>query len=62
MFSAKFNFIKTNSVVSKLPSKTQLLTMNYVYNAQPFVLVVSKDQNTSNLDIVYDAQPFVGTK
>lgn len=59
MFSAKFNFIKQTS---KLPDKSQLLTLNYVYNAQPFVLVVSKDQNTYNLDTSYNAQPFVGVK
>jgi hypothetical protein len=62
MFSAKFNFIKQNSAVSALPNKTQLLTMDYAYNAQPFIVVVSKDQNTYNLDIAYNAQPFVGTK
>lgn len=62
MFSAKFNFIKQNIVASKLPNKAQLLTMDYSYNAQPFIVVVSKDQNTSNLDTAYNAQPFVGTK
>lgn len=59
MFSAKFNFLNKSS---KLPDKTKLSTLNYAYNAQPFVLVVSKNQNTYSLDTAYSAQPFVGVK
>jgi hypothetical protein len=58
MFSAKLNLYKP---FSRLITKNRLLTLDVIYKAQPFVDVVSSNQNTYNLDTVYKAQPFVGT-
>jgi hypothetical protein len=46
--------------VSSLPTKADLLTMDYAYQAQPFVNVEAKALNTLTLDYAYQAQPFVG--
>lgn len=61
MFSAKFNFIKRR-IINKLLTKNQLQTLDYIYKGQPFVNIVSNNQETYNLDIVYQGQPFTGTK
>jgi hypothetical protein len=58
MFSAKINLYKP---FSRLVNKNKLLTLDVVYKAQPFVNVVSSNQNTYNLDTTYKAQPFVAT-
>lgn len=41
-----------------LPNKTDLSTLDYVYQGQPFVQVEAKTLNTNTLDVVYQAQPF----
>jgi hypothetical protein len=56
MFSIRQNFTQRST---RLPKKSQLLTMDTVYKAQPFVDVVAKNENTLGLDVVYQAQPFV---
>ena len=58
MFSAKINLYKP---FSRLITKNKLLTLDVIYKAQPFVDVVSSNQNTYNLNTVYKARPFVGT-
>ena len=45
---------------NRLPKKNDLSTLDYVYLAQPFVQVVSKDQNLSIPDYVALAVPFLG--
>ncbi|NBX97498.1 hypothetical protein EBQ81_01360 [bacterium] len=57
MFSAKINLYKP---FSRLINKNKLLKLDIIYKAQPFVNVVSSNQNTYNLNTVYKAQPFVG--
>ena len=43
-----------------LPSKTDLITMNFAFKAQPFVSVPSKTGvDTMTMDYAYQAQPFV---
>lgn len=56
MFSIRQNFTQRSS---RLPKKSQLLTMDTVYKAQPFVEVVAKNEDTLGLDVVYKAQPFI---
>jgi len=56
MFSIRQNFYQRST---RLPKKRQLLTMDTVYKAQPFVQVVAKNENTLGLDVVKEAQPFV---
>lgn len=56
MFSIRQNFTQRST---RLPKKSQLLTMDTVYKAQPFVDIVAKNENTLGLDVVYQAQPFV---
>lgn len=56
MFSIRQNTFQRST---RLPKKSQLLTMDTVYKAQPFVEVVAKNENTLGLDVVYKAQPFV---
>lgn len=58
MLSAKFNFLKSEKILSK----TILSKLDTVQNAQPFVSVVTKEQSTQNIDIVKDSQPFIGAK
>jgi len=58
MFSAKLNLYKP---FSRLINKNKLLTLDIIYKAQPFVDVVSSNQNTYNLNTIYKSQPFVGT-
>jgi hypothetical protein len=58
MFSTKINLYKP---FSRLINKNKLLTLDVIYKAQPFVDVVSSNQNTYNLNTVYKAQPFIGT-
>ena len=57
MFSGKFNSYKP---FSRLINKNRLQTLDIIYNGQPFVNVVSSNQNTFNLDTVYNGQPFLG--
>jgi hypothetical protein len=56
MFGSKQNFTQRST---RLPKKSQLLTMDTAYLGQPFVRVVGKNQNTLGLDVSYNAQPFV---
>jgi hypothetical protein len=56
MFSIRQNFTQRST---KLPKKNQLLTMDIVSRAQPFVIVVANNINTLNLDIINQAQPLV---
>jgi hypothetical protein len=43
-----------------LPNKTDLQTMNYVYQGQPFVSVSARsDIDTTTMDYIYLEQPFV---
>lgn len=56
MFSIRQNFLQRST---RLPKKSQLLTMDTVYKAQPFVEVVAKNEDTLGLDFVYKVQPFV---
>ena len=56
MYGTKITLLQTN----KLPKKNELTAMDYVYLGEPFVQVVSKDQNLSIPDYVYLAEPFVG--
>lgn len=56
MFSIRQNFLQRST---RLPKKSQLLTMDVVYQAQPFVEVVAKNENTYSLDVVRQAQPFI---
>jgi len=58
MLSTKFNFLKSEKILSK----TILSKLDTVQNAQPFVSVVAKEQSTQNIDIVKDSQPFIGAK
>lgn len=66
MFSGKFNFIKTTIQVSTSTTNiAPYLTLNYAYNAEPFVnvagsgnsVLVSKSGQCS-LDYAYQGQPF----
>lgn len=59
MFSTKFIFLKGSN---RLFTKTQLQSMDIAYKAQPFVNIISKTQQTSNLDVVIKSQPFYGAK
>ena len=56
MFSIRQNFTQRSS---RLPRKRNLLGMDTVYRAQPYVDVVGKNANTLGLDVVSKAQPFV---
>lgn len=56
MFSIRQNFTQRST---RLPRKRNLLGMDTVYQAQPFVEVVGKNENTIGLDVVSRAQPFV---
>lgn len=43
-----------------LPTPTDLTTMNYVYQAQPFIDIPAKSTvDLKTMDYVYQAQPFV---
>lgn len=59
MFSAKFIFLKAPN---RLLTKSQLQTLDYVYRGIPFCSIISKNQETKNLDIVYNGIIFIGTK
>lgn len=59
MFNKRVNLLKGPS---RLLTKTQLESMDTVYKAQPFIQVVTKNQETRNMDVVYKAQPFLGAK
>lgn len=56
MFSIRQNFLQRST---RLPKKSQLLTIDTAYLAQPFARVVGKNENTMGLDVSYNAQPFV---
>ena len=56
MFSIRQNFIKGST---RLPKKSQLLTLDTSYLAQPLARVIAKNENTLGLDVAYNAQPFV---
>ena len=43
-----------------LPSRTDLSTLDYVYQGAPFVQVEAKALATESLDVVYQAMPFFG--
>jgi hypothetical protein len=58
MFSIRQNFTQRST---RLPKKSQLLTMNTAYLGQPFVEVVGKNENTIGLDFAYNGQPFVAS-
>ncbi len=57
MFSIRQNAFQRST---RLPRKRNLLGMDTVYQAQPFVEVVGKNENTIGLDVVSKAQPFLG--
>jgi hypothetical protein len=57
MFSASFN---TNQRSTRLFRKRQLLSMDLVYKAQPYVDVIAKNQYTYGLDFIQKGQPFTG--
>lgn len=56
MFSIRQNFTQRSS---RLPRKRNILGMDTVYKAQPFVQVVGKNEDTIGLNFVNKAQPFV---
>ena len=56
MFSIRQNFLQRST---RLPKKSELLTLNTAYLGQPFVEVVGKNENTLGLDVSYNGQPFV---
>jgi hypothetical protein len=56
MFSIRQNFTQRST---RLPRKRNLLGMDTVYQAQPFVEVVGKNENTIGLDVISKAQPFI---
>lgn len=41
-------------------NKSSLLSLDYVFNGQPFVQVEAQTLNTQSLNITYLGQPFVG--
>lgn len=44
----------------ELPNKADLETMDFAWQAQPFVYVASKDSiETDNMDYAFQAQPFI---
>jgi hypothetical protein len=59
MFNKRINLLKGPN---RLLTKTQLGTMDYVYMGKPFFNVVSKEQETKNLDTVYLGKIFIGSK
>lgn len=58
MFGSKQNFTQRST---RLPKKSQLLTLNTAYLGQPFVRVVGKNENTLGLDIADNGRPFVAS-
>jgi hypothetical protein len=56
MFSIRQNLLQRST---RLPKKSQLLTIDTAYLGQPFARVVGKNENTMGLDVSYNAQPFV---
>lgn len=56
MFSIRQNFTQRSS---RLPKKSQLLTMDVIYKGQPFVDVVATNSDSYSLDIIKQVQPFV---
>jgi hypothetical protein len=56
MFSIRQNFTQRSS---RLPKKLNLLGMDTIYKAQPYVDVVGKNENTIGLDVINKSQPFV---
>lgn len=56
MFSIRQNFTQRSS---RLPKKSQLLTMDVIYKGQPFVEVVATNSDSLSLDIIKQAQPFI---
>jgi hypothetical protein len=57
MFSANFN---SNQRSTRLFRKRQLLGMDLVYKAQPYVDIIGKNQYTHGLDFIQKGQPFTG--
>jgi hypothetical protein len=47
---------------NRLPTKTQLCNLEYLYRGQIFNNVVSKEQETKNLETLFRAQIFTGNK
>ena len=56
MFSIRQNIFQRST---RLPRKRNLLGMDYVYNSQPYVYVVAKNEYAAGLDVVSQAQPFI---
>jgi hypothetical protein len=59
MFNKRLNLLKGPN---RLLTKTQLQSMDIVYKAQPFVQIVTNNQETRSMDVIYKAQPFLGAK
>ena len=56
MFSIRQNTFQRST---RLPKKSQLLTMDVIYKGQPFVEVVATNSDALSLDIIKQAQPFI---
>jgi len=53
-------FILTFNIMAALPTKADLVTMDYSFQGQPFVELPSKDSVTLiTMDYAFQAQPFV---
>lgn len=59
MFNKRINLLKGPN---RLLTKTQLSSLDYAYLGKPFINVVSKEQETKNLNTVYLGKIFIGTK
>lgn len=43
-----------------LPNSADLLTMDFAFQGQPFVIVASSGINLETMDFAFQGQPFVG--
>lgn len=59
MLGSKINFLKGSD---RLLTKSQLQSLDYTDKGKPFCQIVSKTQDTINLDVVENGQVFVGAK
>ena len=55
MFSIRQNIFQRST---RLPRKRNLLGMDYVYNSQPYVHVVAKNENAISLDLINNGKSF----
>jgi len=55
MFSIRQNIFQRST---RLPRKRNLLGIDYIYNGQPYVEVVAKNENAISLDLINNGQPF----